>query len=149
MEITVNNTKLGFLKLIIERYSLNMLIKLKFNKKVETNGNFSFISLKMNIQYNNNSHISKSDLIEKMADELSLSRNKVKQVLNVFIESVQNEVAQGKKVSLIGFGSFSAIYQNERVGMNPKTGEKVNIPSKTIPKFKAGKDFREIVNKKN
>jgi len=108
-----------------------------------------FILKKMNIQYNNSSHVSKSDLIEKMADELSLSRNKVKQVLNVFIESVQQEVAQGKKVSLIGFGSFSAINQSERVGMNPKTGEKVNIPSKTIPKFKAGKDFRKIVNKRD
>ena len=55
-------------------------------------------------------------------------------------------MAEGKKVELRGFGSFRIRQRNARVGRNPKSGEKVDVPSKKVPFFKAGKELRELVD---
>ena len=57
-------------------------------------------------------------------------------------------MAEGKKVELRGFGSFRIRQRNARVGRNPKSGQKVDVPSKKVPFFKAGKELRELVDEK-
>ena len=63
------------------------------------------------------------------------------------MEVIEKTVAKGKKVTLVGFGTFQAKRRAERVGRNPQTGKELKIPEKTVPAFTAGKDFKEKVNK--
>ena len=63
----------------------------------------------------------------------------------LFLEAVKM-FAEGKKVELRGFGSFRIRQRNARVGRNPKSGQKVEVPSKKVPFFKAGKELRELVD---
>ena len=57
-------------------------------------------------------------------------------------------LVQGKTIQLIGFGSFSSVQKAARTGRNPQTGNKINIPAKRFPKFKPGKNLRDVVNEK-
>ncbi len=66
----------------------------------------------------------------------------VQTVLDSIIESLQS----GDKVELRGFGSFRLRERASRIGRNPKTGEKVNVPSKRVPYFKPGKDLKTVIN---
>jgi DNA-binding protein HU-beta len=68
------------------------------------------------------------------------------EMVNSFMSIVKSEVKAGNKVQLIGFGTFEAGKRAERKGKNPKTGEELIIPACTVPKFKAGKDFKNSLN---
>lgn len=63
------------------------------------------------------------------------------------INAVSETLANGGRVEIRGFGSFSLNYRPPRIGRNPKTGEKVNVPGKWSPHFKAGKELREMVDR--
>ena len=67
-------------------------------------------------------------------------------VFNTVFSSITDSLAEGKKVELRGFGSFRIRQRNARVGRNPKSGQKVDVPSKKVPFFKAGKELRELVD---
>jgi DNA-binding protein HU-beta len=67
--------------------------------------------------------------------------------LTALLETITQVVADGDKVTLIGFGTFEAKKRSAREGRNPKTGEAVQIPAATVPTFSAGKAFREAVKK--
>lgn len=59
--------------------------------------------------------------------------------------AIKRTLAQGRRVEIRGFGSFSLNYRPPRLGRNPKTGEKVSVPGKYVPHFKAGKELRELL----
>jgi integration host factor subunit beta len=67
-------------------------------------------------------------------------------VVNTVFSSITESLAEGKKVELRGFGSFRIRQRNARIGRNPKSGQKVEVPSKKVPFFKAGKELRQLVD---
>lgn len=90
--------------------------------------------------------MTKADLVEEVAAVTQLSRRSSEQVVNVFFDSIVESLCRGDKVELRGFGTFRLRHRKARVGRNPKTGERVEVPAKAVPFFKPGKELRELVN---
>lgn len=89
--------------------------------------------------------MNKAKLVEQMAKHTKLSKALCKDALEAFIVSVNNALKTGKSVVLTGFGTFDVIKRKSRVGVNPATGKKMQIPAKKVPKFRAGKALRALV----
>jgi integration host factor subunit beta len=90
--------------------------------------------------------VNKSQLIDKLA-LLTNQTNKVAEgSVNIFFTNIKQALANGDKVEIRGFGSFLLKSYNAYTGRNPKTGERVFVPKKELPFFRAGKDLRERVN---
>jgi len=92
--------------------------------------------------------MTKSKLINLLASRFSQLVHKdaemsVKAIINLMGKSLSN----GDRIEIRGFGSFSLNYRPSRIGRNPKTGDKVNVPAKNVPHFKAGKELRIRVDK--
>ena len=92
--------------------------------------------------------MTKAELVEKVANQINLTKKQTEVVVNTVFSSITDSLAEGKKVELRGFGSFRIRQRNARVGRNPKSGQKVDVPSKKVPFFKAGKELRELVNER-
>jgi integration host factor subunit beta len=91
--------------------------------------------------------MTKSELIEKLADKLShLSSKEVEKSIKEILELMAHSLSKGDRIEIRGFGSFSLHYRAPRVGRNPKTGESVELTGKYVPHFKPGKELRERVN---
>lgn len=91
--------------------------------------------------------MNKSELIVSMAEKAGLSKKDAEGALKAFMESVQEALECGEKVSLVGFGTFEARERAAREGRNPKTKETIQIPASIAPAFKAGKEFKARLNK--
>ncbi|MBM9512294.1 HU family DNA-binding protein [Desulfogranum marinum] len=89
--------------------------------------------------------MNKGDLIEQVAKDCDMSKAAAEQVLGSILTTITEAVATGDKVTLIGFGTFSATERPAREGRNPRTGETMQIAAKKVVKFKAGKKFTEAV----
>ena len=92
--------------------------------------------------------MNKEELVKAVADKTKLSQKQTAEVVASILETVQKTVAKGKKVTLVGFGTFEARKRKARTGRNPQTGKEIKIAAKTVPAFSAGKKFKELVNKK-
>ncbi|HEY6319168.1 MAG TPA: HU family DNA-binding protein [Acidimicrobiia bacterium] len=90
--------------------------------------------------------MNKSELIEKVAGQASLSKSDAEKAVNAFIGVVESAVSSGDKVTLPGFGSWSRTARAARTGRNPRTGEPVQIPASNAVKFSVGADFKKKVN---
>jgi DNA-binding protein HU-beta len=90
--------------------------------------------------------MNKAELIDAMASDAGISKASAKLALESLLKSVVKAVKEGDKVSLIGFGTFSATRREAREGRNPQTGAKIQIEAKNVAKFKAGKEFTEEIN---
>jgi DNA-binding protein HU-beta len=90
--------------------------------------------------------MNKAMLVESMAKKTKLPKATCKECLEAFVESVGTALKQNKSVVLTGFGTFQVIRRKTRVGINPATGKKMNIPSKKVPKFRPGKALRGLVS---
>ena len=91
--------------------------------------------------------MTKADLIEEVSVVSRLSKKSSEVVVNTFFESIVGSLRRQEKIELRGFGSFKLRHRRARVGRNPKTGARVEVPAKVVPYFKPGKDLRELVNK--
>jgi DNA-binding protein HU-beta len=93
--------------------------------------------------------MNKSQLVEAIAKETKLTKKDTEDTINAFVKVVEKELAKKDgKVQLIGFGTFTTSKRKARVGRNPqKPGETVKIPASVAPVFKAGKAFKDAVNK--
>ena len=89
--------------------------------------------------------MNKPELIDAIAGKTGQTKPTSEQVLNALIEVVTETVAAGDAVQLVGFGTFKASVQAAREGRNPQTGEALNIPATTVPKFTAGEGFKKKV----
>jgi DNA-binding protein HU-beta len=89
----------------------------------------------------------KSELIKSIAEKASLTKEDSEAVLKGFLESIEETVAKGEKVQLVGFGSFEPRDRAARMGRNPRTKEEIPIAATTVPFFKAGKEFKDLINK--
>jgi DNA-binding protein HU-beta len=87
----------------------------------------------------------KADLVAKVA-EIGITKKQAAQVVDCVIDAVKDALADGDKVSLIGFGTFSVKERAAREGRNPRTGKKIKIPKKKVPSFKAGKALKDAVS---
>ncbi len=85
--------------------------------------------------------MNKTELTNKIAESAGLSKVDAKKALEAALEIITDAVKAGDKVSLIGFGTFSTSVRPARQGKNPRTGESITIPEKTLVKFKAGSDL--------
>ena len=91
--------------------------------------------------------MNKEELVQEVAKKAKTTQKEVTEILSVLIEVIEKTVSKGKKVTLVGFGTFEAKKRAERTGRNPQTGGEIQIPAKTVPTFTAGKKFKEVVNK--
>ena len=89
--------------------------------------------------------MTKADLIEKMASDADISKAAAEKALDSMIDAIMKTVKKGNKVALAGLGTFSASKRKARKGRNPKTGETINIPARKVPKFSAGKAFKDAI----
>ena len=90
--------------------------------------------------------MNKIDLIQALKDSNHLSKSEAERVVNLFFDKMADALAQGDRVEIRGLCSFFVKKYSAYTGRNPKTGEKVNIKSKKLPFFKAGKELKERVD---
>ncbi len=91
--------------------------------------------------------LTKSGLIDNLARSQShLAYKDVELAVKSLIEMMSNALSMGERIEIRGFGSFSLHYRPPRVGRNPKSGEKVDLPGKYVPHFKPGKELRDRAN---
>jgi len=92
--------------------------------------------------------MTKSKLINLLAARFSQLVHKDAEIsVKVILEAMSNSLKNNNRIEIRGFGSFCLNYRPSRIGRNPKSGEKVNIPEKNVPHFKAGKELRKRVDK--
>ncbi len=94
----------------------------------------------------NNATITKADLIEEVLRITELPRKESEEVVETVFESIIQALQSGDKIEIRGFGSFRTRERRGRVGRNPKTGAKVEVPAKKIPFFKPSKELKDFVN---
>ncbi len=91
--------------------------------------------------------MTKSELIDALASkQTQLKYSDIELAVKTMLEHMANTLANGERIEIRGFGSFSLHYRPPRIGRNPKTGEQVSLPGKYVPHFKPGKELRERVN---
>jgi integration host factor subunit beta len=89
----------------------------------------------------------RSELVQKLCTDFpDLSQREVENVVSAFFDSITDQLAQGGRVELRGFGAFSTRQRDARTGRNPRTGEAVDVKAKRVPYFKPGKEMRERLN---
>ena len=92
--------------------------------------------------------MTKSELISQLSDKFSQLVHKDAELsVKTIIDSLGNTLSNGGRVEIRGFGSFTLNHRPARLGRNPKTGEKVNVPEKFVPHFKPGKELKIKVDK--
>ena len=89
--------------------------------------------------------MNKEELVKEISKKTKLSQKVSSDVLSATLEIIQKTVAKGKKVTLVGFGTWEARKRAARTGRNPQTGKELKIAAKTVPAFSAGKNFKELV----
>lgn len=90
--------------------------------------------------------MTKAELVEQVARDTLLTKKHAELVVNTVFDSIVESLKDGDKIELRGFGSFRIRRRDARVGRNPKTGARVQVPAKRVPYFKPGKDLRELLN---
>lgn len=94
--------------------------------------------------------MTKSELITRLATRFpQLVTKDAELSVKTIIDAMAKSLAQGQRIEIRGFGSFDLNYRPPRIGRNPKSGEKVKVPEKYVPHFKAGKEMRERVDYKD
>ena len=89
----------------------------------------------------------KSELVQRIASQNPhLYQRDVENIVNAILGEITNAMSQGDRVELRGFGAFSVRARPARAGRNPRTGETVDVPAKSVPFFKSGKELRERLN---
>lgn len=92
--------------------------------------------------------MNKEELVQEIAKKAKVTQKEASEVLGALVDTIQKTVAKGKKVTLVGFGTFEPRKRAARNGRNPQTGKEIKIAAKTVPAFSAGKKFKTIVNGK-
>jgi DNA-binding protein HU-beta len=89
--------------------------------------------------------MNRQELVDKVADATDLSKKDIAAALQAALDAIGDALADGDRVSLVGFGTFEARQRSARDGFNPQSGEKIKIAAKTVPAFKPGAGLREKV----
>jgi DNA-binding protein HU-beta len=89
--------------------------------------------------------VTKTEFVDRVASKSGLSRRDAAKAVDAFLESIQESLQRGDSVSFTGFGKFSAQQRSARTGVNPRTGERVEISAATVPKFSAGSGLKNAL----
>ena len=89
--------------------------------------------------------MNKSELIEQVADRAEIKRGEAEAAVNALTEVVKETLQRGGDVAITGFGKFSVAERGARQGVNPQTGERIQIAASKAPKFSAGADFKKAL----
>lgn len=89
--------------------------------------------------------MNKAELVGLVATNADVTQKDAARVMDAFTEAIMSTVANGQKVTLIGFGTFEVHLSTEREGRNPATGKALTIPAKMRPKFRPGREFKAQV----
>lgn len=92
--------------------------------------------------------MNKTELIAKVAEKSDLTKKDAEKAVSAVIDTIVEAVAEGEKVQIVGFGTFEQRSRKERSGVDPRSHEKLIIPASKVPAFKAGKGFKDVVDKK-
>ena len=87
--------------------------------------------------------MNKADLVQQVANQTGLTRKTSREAVDAIISAITDSLGREEKVTLVGFGTFQVIERKARTGMNPQTGEAIEIPAKKVPKFVPGRGLRE------
>ncbi len=90
--------------------------------------------------------MTKADLIDEVSRQVELTRKDSEVIVETIFDSIVHSLRAGDKIEIRGFGSFRTRQRNPRVGRNPKTGDRVEVPAKKIPFFKPSKELKDLVN---
>ena len=90
--------------------------------------------------------MTKADLIEEVSRVVEMTRKESEVIVEAIFDSIVRSLRGGDKIEIRGFGSFRTRQRKPRVGRNPKTGERVEVPAKKIPFFKPSKELKDLVN---
>ena len=96
-----------------------------------------------------NDGLTKANLVEEVARVTQLTKKQAEVIVNLVFQTIVDSLRAGRKIELRGFGSFRIRNRGARIGRNPKTGERVEVPPKRIPYFKPGKELKEQLNQGN
>lgn len=88
----------------------------------------------------------KTDLVKAVAKEAGLNQKQADAAVSALFDTIVKTVSDGEAVQVVGFGTFECRTRNARVGINPRTGEQIEIAETKVPAFKAGKSFKNAVN---
>jgi DNA-binding protein HU-beta len=89
--------------------------------------------------------MNKRDLIDAISDRVG-NKKSATEAVNALLDTIQSAVAQGDKVAITGFGVFEKSERPARTARNPATGASIKVPASSVPKFRAGADFKAAVN---
>ena len=89
--------------------------------------------------------MNKTELVKAIAEKANLKASETEKLVNAFIDTVSYALKKKGKVTLVGFGTFAVAHRKAKLGINPKTGQKISIKAKYVPVFKAGKALKEKV----
>lgn len=87
----------------------------------------------------------KAELVTKVSEKTQLTKKEAAIAVDAMIEAIQEDLAKGDKVQLIGFGTFEVRRRAARKGRNPQTGEDIEIPASLVPAFKPGKGLKDAI----
>ena len=90
--------------------------------------------------------MNKSELIESVASDASLSKADAQRAVEAMVNAIADSLRKGDQVTIVGFGTFLVRDRNARTGRNPRTGETIKIAASRVPAFKAGKGLKESLN---
>jgi integration host factor subunit beta len=90
--------------------------------------------------------VTRADLIEEVSRAVDLTRKESETIIDVIFGGIVNALRRGEKTECRGVGTFRARQRRPRIGRNPKTGARVEVPAKKIPYFKPSKELKELVN---
>ena len=89
--------------------------------------------------------MNKAELIQRVAERTGLTKKDTEKAVNAIVETIEEALASGEKVSLVGFGTFEVRSRRARTGRNPQTGESIRIPASKVPAFRPGKALKDNV----
>ena len=89
--------------------------------------------------------MNKAELVTAIAKNTKTSKLLAEQHLDTTLAIIQKTVSKGEEVKIVGFGSFSKTVRKAKTGRNPKTGQTVKVPNTNVPRFKPGKEFKDLV----
>ena len=90
--------------------------------------------------------MTKKEIVAKAATTAGISKAKAETAINAAFDEITKALKRGKKVTFVGFGTFSTSKRKARTGRNPRTGQEIRIAASVVPKFKAGKALKDAVN---
>ncbi len=90
--------------------------------------------------------MNRSELIDTLKDRVIVSRKEAEQLVDIFFGSITSTLLNDERVEIRGFGSFTVKKYKPYIGRNPKSGSKIQVPSKRLPFFKVGKELKELVD---